>query len=109
MTVKMVFLFFNDSECGDCSIARLRLSTDVNLNKMIDNGEVVFVCVYMEKYSDEWAQKVRTDSDKWIIGANDEVADKYDLRIQPSVYILDANKVILDKNISADGIKQLLN
>lgn len=106
---KMVFLFFNDSECGDCSIARLRLSTDVNLNKMIDNGEVVFVCVYMEKYSDEWAQKARTDSDKWIIGANDEVADKYDLRIQPSVYILDANKVILDKNISADGIKQLLN
>ena len=106
---KMIFLFFNDDECGDCSIARLRLSTDVNLNKMIDSGEVVFVCVYMEKYSDEWAQKARTDSDKWIIGANNEVADKYDLRIQPSVYILDANKVILDKNISADGIKQLLN
>lgn len=106
---KLIFLFFNDAECDDCSIARLRLSTDVTLNGLIDAGEVVVVCVYMGKYSDEWANKAKGDSDKWIIGANDDVAEKYDLRIQPSVYILDQNKVILDKNINVEGIKLMLN
>ena len=106
---KMVFLFFNDADCGDCSIARLRLSTDVTLNRLIDAGEVVVVCVYMGKYSDEWAEKAKTDSDKWIIGANDDVIEKYDLRIQPSIYILDQNKIILDKNINVEGIKLMLN
>ncbi len=106
---KMIFLFFNDESCEDCSIARLRLSTDVTLNKLIDAGEVAFVCVYMGKYSDDWASRARSYHDKWIIGANEDIADKYDLRIQPSIYILDSNKVILDKNINVEGIKRLLN
>ena len=106
---KMIFLFFNDEECEDCTIGRLRLSTDVKLNRMIDAGEVTFVCVYMGKYTDEWAEKARNYSKNWIIGANDEIVEKYDLRIQPSIYILDDKKIIIDKNINVEGIKLLLN
>ena len=106
---KMFLVFFNDEECDDCTIGRLRLSTDVTLNALIDAGEITFVCVYMGKYTDEWAQRAASYHDKWIIGANDEVAEKYDLRIQPSIYILDKDKVILDKNINVEGIKTLLN
>lgn len=106
---KTMFVFFNDKDCVDCTIGRLRLSTDVRLNKLIDAGEVTFVCVYMGKYSDEWAAEARNYSKNWIIGANNDVADEYDLRIQPCVYILDADKVIIDKNINVEGIKALFN
>lgn len=106
---KMLLVFFNDEECEDCTIGRLRLSTDVKLNALIDAGEITFVCVYMGKYTDEWAKRAAAYHNKWIIGANDEVADKYDLRIQPSIYILDKDKIILDKNINVEGIKTLLN
>ncbi len=105
---KMIFLFFNDDLCEDCSISRLRLSTDVTLNKLIDAGEITVICVHMGKYTNEWAERARNYTDKWIIGANDNVADTYDLRIQPSVYILDSDKRILDKNISVEGIKRMI-
>ena len=105
----MILLFFNDDECMDCSISRLRLSTDVKINKLIEDGEITIVSVYPGKYSDEWAESARAYADNWIIGANADIAEKYDLRISPCIYILDGNYMILDKNVSVEAVKQMVD
>lgn len=104
-----ILLFFNDPDCLDCSIARLRLSTDVTLNKLIDAGEVKVVSIYPDSYSREWADDARGYSDKWIIGASEEAGDNYDIRYSPSFYLLDKDHSIIDKNINLETVKALFN
>ena len=104
-----VILFFNDPDCDDCSIARLRLSTDVTLNRNIEEGNVKFLCIYPGEYSAQWAAAANGYSDKWIIGASEEAGDNYDIRYSPSFYLLDKDHSIIDKNINLETVKALFN
>lgn len=104
---KWVILFFEGSDCDDCSIARLRLSTDVTINKNIDEGVIAVVSIYPGKFSNEWAESARTYSDKWIVGACDDIVENYDMRISPCFYFLDKDHKILGKNLTLVDIKNL--
>ncbi|MDD2960775.1 MAG: DUF5106 domain-containing protein [Muribaculaceae bacterium] len=106
---KNVIIFFNDTECEDCSIARLRLSTNVALNKLIDIGEVVLVSIYPSGYSKDWAEQAKGYSDKWIIGASENADEDYDLRVTPNIYLLDAEKKIIAKNLNVADILNALS
>ena len=102
-----ILLFFNDPDCSDCSIARLRLSTDVALNRLIDEGQIKVVSIMPYEYSREWAEDARNYSDKWIIGASEEAGDNYDIRYSPSFYLLDKDHKIVDKNINLEAVKSM--
>lgn len=102
-----ILLFFNDPDCPDCSIARLRLSTDVTLNRLIDEGQVKVVSIMPDGYTREWAEDARGYSDKWIVGASEEAGDNYDIRYSPSFYLLDKDHKIVDKNINLEAVKRL--
>lgn len=104
-----VILFFNDPDCEDCSIARLRLSTNVILNNLIKDNKLAIVSIYPGKYSKDWAATAKGYSDNWIIGASENAEEIYDLRISPSIYLLDADKKILNKHLRAEDILNSLN
>lgn len=104
-----IILFFNDPDCEDCNIARLRLATNVNMNKMIDDKKVAIVSILPGKYTKEWAKDASKYSDKWIIGAWENADEVYDLRVMPSIYILDAEKKIVTKHMQVNDIINLLN
>lgn len=99
-----IILFFNDPDCSDCSIARLRLSTNVTLNRLIDEGQIKLLCIMPDGYTREWAEDARNYSDKWIVGASEEAGDNYDIRYSPSFYLLDKDHSIVDKNINLDTV-----
>ncbi len=109
LNAENILLFFNDPECEDCSISRLRLSTNVAINKLIDDGKLIIVSIYPGKYSKEWAEKAHTYSSKWVIGAFEDADEIYDLRIIPNLYFLDKDKKIITKNISVNDLIDSIN
>ncbi len=107
ITDKWILIFFNDPDCDDCSIARLRLGTDVTINKQIDEGRLVVLSIYPGSYSKEWANQAGSYPDKWLTGASEEVEDNYDIRFSPSFYLLDKDHKIVSKNMNLDEVKNM--
>lgn len=104
-----IIVFFNNPDCDDCKIAKLRLSTNVVLNKLIDEKKVALVSIYPGKYSKEWAEEASKDSNKWIIGAWEGADEVYDLRIMPNIYILSSDKKIITKQVQVESLINFLN
>ena len=104
-----IIVAFIDPECDDCNIARLRLSTNVALNSIIDGEKLALVCIYPGPYSKEWAAEASTYSDKWIVAASEDADERFDLRQMPTIYVLDADKKIVAKNVRAEDILNMVN
>ena len=102
-----VLLFLDDST--DSSIGRLRLSTDVALNALINEGNAVLVCLCANKYSDQWAQAAAGYSDNWIVGCSEDLAKNLDLRAFPCCYVLDGQRTIVNKSLSVEGLMSAVN
>ena len=102
-----ILLFVDDS--ADSSIGRVRMSTDVALNALVDSGEVALVCMCLNKYSEDWARTGQGFGQKWIVGCNDDLADKLDLRVVPCCYILGEDRKVLNKAQSVEGILSAVN
>lgn len=101
-----VVLFFNDPECDDCELARVRLAADMNLNDLIDAGQIRVVSILPAEPSDEWKEKAATYNKKWIVGASANVDEIYDMRVAPVIYYLDNKRQILSKSLDTDGLKE---
>ncbi len=101
-----IVLFFNDPECGECELARVRLAADMNLNDLIDAGQIRVVSILPAEPSDEWKEKAASYSEKWIVGASANVDEIYDMRVSPVIYYLDNKRKILSKSLDIDGLKE---
>ena len=102
-----VLLFVDDST--DSMIGRLRLSTDVAMNALLESGNAVLVCLCDSKYSQEWAAKASTWADNWTIGCVDGLTSKMDLRVLPCCYVLDEQHTIVNKSLSVEGLMSAVN
>lgn len=99
-----IILFFNDIDCTDCSLAKVRMATDINLNKLIDRGVIKIVSIYLGKATNEWKNEAQGYPKNWVIGACDEIYDMFDLRATPTIYQIDDKHSIIAKNLTVDGI-----
>ena len=102
-----VLFFIDDS--ADSSIGRLRLSTDVALNALLDEGNAVLVCLSMNKYSPEWASAAVGYANNWIVGCNADLLNQLDLRAFPCCYVLDEERTIVNKALSVEGLMSAVN
>lgn len=106
-TQNYILLFIDDST--DSMIGRLRLSTDVALNSLLATGDAVLICVCLNDYSAEWASAASTYSEHWIVGCGKGIATGLDLRSLPCCYVLDADRVIVNKSLSVEGLMSAVN
>jgi len=102
-----IVLFLDDST--DSMIGRLRLSTDVALNALINSGEVMMLCLSVNKYSAEWATTAAGYADNWTIGCSEALARDLDLRVFPCCYVLDEQRNIVNKSLSVEGLMSAVN
>ena len=102
-----ILLFIDDST--DSMIGRLRLSTDVALNALLENGGVKLLCLSANKYSADWAATAAGYSENWIVGCNENLKDILDLRVLPCCYLLDGQQQIVNKALSVPGLMSLVN
>ena len=103
----LVVLFLDDST--DSMIGRLRLSTDVALNDLLNGGGMQLVCLSVNKYSTDWANTAAGYADNWTIGCGENLARDLDLRAFPCCYFLDDQHTILSKSMSVESLMQAVN
>ena len=103
----MVMIFITLDSDADQSFQRVRLSTDVAINSILESGKVKLLCLSPEKYSKEWAHNAKGYAQNWLVGACPElsVEGDYDVRYTPSFIILDKDKNIIQKNVDLEAIK----
>ena len=104
-----IILFFNDIDCSDCQLAKVRLATDINLNKLIERGIIKIVSIYPGKANEEWKAEATNYPSNWVIGACDNIYDMFDLRTTPTIYQLDDKHTIVAKNLNVDGILSVVS
>lgn len=105
---KSFILLFVDGST-DSTIGRLRLSTDVALNALLNSGETTLICLSTNKYSADWASAASTYADNWIVGCSEDLAGTLDLRAFPCCYVLDENRTIINKALSVEGLMSAVN
>ena len=108
LTAKTYILLFLD-DSTDSMIGRLRLSTDVALNSLLDGGEAVLVCLSTNKYSADWATAAAGYADNWVIGCGENLSRDLDLRAFPCCYILDEQRTIVNKALSVESLMAAVN
>lgn len=104
---EFIVLFFNDPDCDECSMIKLRLSADVAVNNMLKSGRLKIVTIYSGEPDDNWKQKMSDVPYEWEVGANPEADTVYDLRKMPNIYLLDSERKIIGKDMSTDQILNL--
>lgn len=103
------FIFFYDPECGDCSLARMRLKGDIRATELVDAGQIDIVAITPAEPDENWKSYVKDFPEKWIVGANPDIDMELDLRNgTPDFYIVDEKGNLLLKHANIDQILEIL-
>jgi hypothetical protein len=101
-----VVLFFNDPDCLDCKLARVRLAADYNLNKLIDENSVQLISIYPGDPDDQWRTDAAAYPENWTVVAVPDADLYFDLSSTPKLYCLNSNCKVTIKDVPLDNLLQ---
>lgn len=99
-----VLLFFNDPDCTECELARVRLSADANLNDLVTSGKIIVLSIYPGEPDDDWRDRTSVYNSRWEVGAVPDADESYDMRNPPVIYYLNGEHKILSKTFDIDNL-----
>lgn len=91
-------IIFGDPDCDSCRMGKLRMQSNVTFSKAVADGKVNILFIIPDP-DDDWQSKVADFPRNWSVGASDSVADIYDIRDIPEVYVIGADGKVLRKHI----------
>lgn len=100
----MILLFFTSDSDSGSAMARLRLSADYALNKMIAEQRLHIVNIHTGNDIDKWQTWAAGAPENWVTARCDEANELYDLRVLPEIVYLNRKFKVLGKNLSVDDI-----
>ena len=104
ISASYLLIIFDDPNDPENMMARVRLSADYNLNKLIERGDMTVVSLYPGTPDQAWKDRISTYPSNWVIAASAE-ADKYfDQRNKPTIYYANKSQEILSKNLVAENL-----
>ncbi len=99
-------LYFGDPDCFDCRMGKLKLDTDLEFSELVNEGKLNVVYIVPDP-EDGWEAKVADYNPKWAVGSARDIDTLYDLRLTPSIFIIDSKGTIRFKNITPEeAVKQ---
>lgn len=102
-------IVFGDPFCTDCAMYKINLEGFPELNEMIEQGQLnVYYIVPAAEAVDGWERQLTNYPALWHCGAGEMLDEVYDMRMTPTVYLLGADGVIIDKYISSQALHQYL-
>jgi hypothetical protein len=99
-----ILLFINETDCDDCIMARARMATNIKIQQLINEGKLLIVSINPTEADDDWKEIASKYPSSWIKGASPEVDSHFDMRMTPSIYLLDKKHTILAKNIDINTL-----
>lgn len=102
---------FGDYDCSECRITRLRLETDSQLQKLVDEGKarIAFISPDVdEENASNWKKSITDLPASWTTGMAESLEENIDLRYTPCIYLIDAAGKIVSKNATADKARSFI-
>lgn len=104
-SAQVLVVFFNDPDCDDCNLARIRLDADISMTELINEGKAKIIAISLTEPSEEWKQAVSSYPSTWTVGANPDADLNIDLRNgTPDFYIVDKNHNVRFKHLNIDQV-----
>lgn len=101
-------IIFGNPWNTDWRMARLGMESDLKLISYLEKGKINILFI-MPEFRENWQSQVNNYSDKWIVGYAQNVADIYDVRVSPAIYVIGSDGKIISKNTGLqDAIQNLL-
>lgn len=100
---------FGDVDCSDCRITRLRLETDTDLQKLVNEGKAAIYFIspdIADESVSEWYTHIAGYPADWKVGRAENLEDEIDLRIVPCLYVIGADGTIIYKNANTDTARE---
>lgn len=100
-SAEVVIVFFNDPDCSDCNMARIRLDADISMTELIAEGKVKVVAISVAEPDEEWRKSAENFPSTWEVGAAPDADLEIDLRSgTPDFYIIDRKHNIRYKHLN---------
>ncbi|MCH5232610.1 MAG: DUF5106 domain-containing protein [Muribaculaceae bacterium] len=90
-------IIFGDPENTDWRMVRLGLEINTELNQAIDKGKLNVLYIVNSSAGD-WKKSVDNYTRRWKVGKGIDLDEKYDMRLNPSVYLIGSDGAIQLKN-----------
>ena len=109
-SAEVLVVFFNDPDCTDCRLARVRLDADLHTQKLVETGVVDIVSITPTEGTDPlWLNATASYPSSWTVGAAPEIDEIYDIRRSPTLYLIDHKGLIQLKTDNAEAVLSILS
>lgn len=98
-------IIFGDPECDECRMGKLRMQSNIGFSKAVADGKINVLFIIPDADTG-WKEKVTDFPKNWSVGASSSVADIYDIREIPEIYVIDNDGIIAKKHI---GVMEAMN
>lgn len=101
-------LIFGDPEDTDWRMARLRLETNTALSQALDKGKINILYI-IDHSEGDWKNAVSNYPSNWKVGKGIDIDSIYDIRINPTIYLIGSDGTIKDKYLPLEmAVAQVL-
>lgn len=105
-------LLFSNPGCPACREIIATLQNSTLVSSMLSEGTLALLSIYIDEDLAEWHRGLSDYPDSWITGYNHDLTIRdnlvYDVRAIPSLYLLDREKRVVYKDISAGMLMLML-
>lgn len=102
-------LIFGDPDCESCRMGILRMQSNVAFSKAVADGKINILFIIPDA-EEGWEKGFADFPKSWTVGASDMVADVFDIRNVPQIYVVGSDGKIAAKNLSIpDAMQTTLN
>lgn len=112
MNASYTLLFINNPGCHACAETIEALKNATTINRALTLKSLQILSLYPDEEVDEWKRHLSDFPSAWINGydAQQTIKEKnlYDLKAIPTLYLLDKEKKVLLKDVTAAEIEQYL-
>lgn len=98
----LLWLLFFDPSCETCDEVMKRMISDRDMNQKFSDEKIKILAVYSGDNVEAWIRKAQNLPAGWTVGINPGDIDEdelYYLPQMPTIYILDANGIVIDRDI----------
>lgn len=101
-------IIFGDPDDTDWRMARLRLETNTPLSQAVDKGKINILYI-VDKTEGDWKNTVSNYPTKWKVGKANDIESIYDIRVNPTIYLIGSDGKIKNKYMPLDvAVQQAL-
>lgn len=109
ISTPLTLIEFGNPSCVDCRLAKIKLDSDSDLEKMVKEGKLAIYFIVPDAEAEEgWDIELASYPYSWHSGAGEALDDIYDIRNTPTFYLLDGNGTIIEKNQPTETMIQTI-